>query len=72
MPKKAEYPPRVFKTRLPELIQPSEVTNLAAKIGITPMTLRRIIKGCDVKMTVAFRIAKVFDLTPGEIWHGAR
>jgi plasmid maintenance system antidote protein VapI len=68
--KKAEYPPRIFKTRLPELVRPSEVVGLAAKVGVTPMTMRRIVRGCDVKMSVARKVARIFGLSVSEVWPG--
>ena len=70
--KSSEYPPRVFTNRLSELMEnhpdkPNAAT-LAAHVKITPLTMRRIIEGADVKLSLAIRISKLFGKSISEIW----
>lgn len=70
--KKLEYPPRVFKVKFGNdqedaklVITPDDVARL---LRITPVTARRIVEGCDLKLSDAFKIANRLGLTIEDLW----
>jgi DNA-binding XRE family transcriptional regulator len=69
---KAEYPPKLYNCKLEELRlnHPDKPTIevLAHAVGITPVTLTRIQEGCDVKLSNAFKLAKIFGVSVTDIW----
>lgn len=64
-PLKDVYPPSVLKTRLKDLITREKLAKL---LGVTPLTASRILRGCDLKLTYALKIARLLNLTIEEVW----
>jgi hypothetical protein len=61
-----------FKCKLEELRlshpEKPSLEVLARAVGVTPLTLMKIRDGGDVKLSNAWKIAKIFGLTPNDIW----
>jgi plasmid maintenance system antidote protein VapI len=70
---KIEYPPRVFKNSLAQLISDRgvDVRQLASVVNITPATMQRIVEGTDVRLTVAQKVAAYFGKSVDEVWETA-
>ena len=64
------YPPRIFRTRLDELITEHQLDDawLAEFLGVVPITARRIREGKDLKLSEAIKLAKFFHEPIEKIW----
>lgn len=64
------YPPRIFRCRVRDLRvkKGDSVKTVAAILGITPLTLTRIERGADLKMSHAFTLARYLNKKLEELW----
>jgi DNA-binding XRE family transcriptional regulator len=64
------YPPRVFNTKIGELMHEQGFTDpwLGNLLGVTPTTANRIKNGCDLKLSHAVKIAAYFKLSVESLW----
>lgn len=64
------YPPRVFDTKLGELMAKYDLTDnwLAMFLGVTPTTANRIKNGIDLKLTHALKISSHFKISVERLW----
>lgn len=61
-----EYPPKVHHAhRLKKLLNQHQVAQL---LGVTPLTARRILSGCDLKLSQAFKLAKYLGAAVTDLW----
>jgi DNA-binding XRE family transcriptional regulator len=76
--RRGQYPPRVFKTRIRQLLeshpQKPAMKDLAASVGVTPLTMQRIADGANCKLMDAMKICLMLapaaggPLTIGDVW----
>jgi DNA-binding XRE family transcriptional regulator len=66
----AKYPPRLFHSRLPQLLAERGHDDywLAHFLQVTPVTANRIKNGRDVKLSYALRLAAYFKVSIENIW----
>lgn len=71
---RVEYPPRIFTSTVLAKMQRKKVARkeLAAFLGITPLTMARIEKGCDLKLSYAIKLARLFKCPVEELWIAPR
>lgn len=72
---RTEYPPRIFTPpTLREKMERKKLTRkwLAAFLGITPLTMARIEKGCDLKLSHALKLSQLFKCPVEELWTAPR
>lgn len=64
------YPPSVLDTELPTLMAKKRHTLgwLSQFLGVTPITAKRIMRGKDLKLTQALRLADHFKVPVGRMW----
>lgn len=65
-PVKDQYPPTVLKTKLDKF--DLSRTQVCRVLGITPLTASRIMRGCDLKLTQALKLAKHLGVSLTDIW----
>ena len=76
MMKRATYPPRVFKCKLPQLIRdhPSKPTidTVAAAVGVSPPTMRKYVEGGEIPLSIALKLCRLLAngkrLTIEQVW----
>ncbi len=70
----AEWPPVIFHCQLEKLLkrgmgpEPFSVNNLAAYLDVTPITVRKILKGGTVSLENALKLAHLVGQPIEEIW----
>ena len=66
-----EYPPIIFKCRLGEALASRGYDPEAwviRNLGVSNVTARRILKGCDTKFSNVARVAELLDLEIDHLW----
>lgn len=61
-----EYPPQVFQTRVKKFLNQHQVREL---LGVCPTTARRILAGCDLKLSQAYKLARHLGVSILDLWH---
>lgn len=63
------YPPRVHQCQVQTYLNQHQLAQL---LGITPLTARRILSGCDLKLSQALLICRHLNLQVGDLWPRSR
>jgi plasmid maintenance system antidote protein VapI len=71
--KNAEWPPRIFKCDLEELLKDKlgdkySIVNVSAYLGITPVTMKNILRGGTISLENAMKLALFLEKDIQQIW----
>lgn len=68
-----EWPPRIFDTKVEAMLRKKlgkhySVNNVAQFLGVTPVTMRKILKGCTISLENAMKLAELLGTDIKSIW----
>jgi len=69
----AEWPPRLFETKVEAMLRKKlgvdySVNNISHYLDVTPVTMRKILKGCTISLENAMKLAELLGKDIKEIW----